>query len=173
VHNAAAGYWCIATGSQCASSAVSAFDRSFAAGLLEAATLCVADATPVLLVGFDGPAAGALVQVARSSGLLAAAVVLTPLPVAATAFSLALSIERPPARTGDDEAPPPVVASLLRSAAGRTLSGNAMADALPLFEALAAGGPAAWRQPLSDRSALSLRLTPYPGTPDDHRHRYL
>jgi hypothetical protein len=49
VHNAAAGYWTIATGCREASTALSAFDASFAAGLLEAATQCAADARPVLL----------------------------------------------------------------------------------------------------------------------------
>jgi hypothetical protein len=163
VHNAAAGYWSIATGARCASNAVSAFDRSFAAGLLEAATLCVADATPVLLVGFDGPATGALAQVARSTGLLAAAMVITPGPVLATTFALELGIETVGGSPTPAQASP--IESLLRSAAARTLGGNAMADALPLCEALAAGTPAAWRQPLSDRSALTLRLTPYPETP--------
>ncbi|HXA46153.1 MAG TPA: beta-ketoacyl synthase chain length factor, partial [Burkholderiaceae bacterium] len=37
VHNAAAGYWSIATGMKLGSSCLSAFDESFAAGLLEAA----------------------------------------------------------------------------------------------------------------------------------------
>jgi hypothetical protein len=55
VHNAAAGYWSIATGSQAASNAVCAFDASFAAGLLEAVTQVVVDQTPVLLVAYDAP----------------------------------------------------------------------------------------------------------------------
>jgi hypothetical protein len=53
VHNAAAGYWSIATGSTAASNAVSAFDASFAAGLLEAVTQVVVDQTRVLLVAYD------------------------------------------------------------------------------------------------------------------------
>jgi len=53
VHNAAAGYWSIATGSQAASNAVCAFDASFAAGLLEAVTQVVVEQTAVLLVAYD------------------------------------------------------------------------------------------------------------------------
>ena len=53
VHNAAAGYWSIATGSRAASNAVSAYDASFAAGLLEAVTQVVVDQTRVLLVAYD------------------------------------------------------------------------------------------------------------------------
>jgi len=55
VHNAAAGYWSIATGSRAASNAVCAFDVSFAAGLLEAVTQVVVDQTRVLLVAYDAP----------------------------------------------------------------------------------------------------------------------
>jgi Beta-ketoacyl synthase, N-terminal domain len=53
VHNAAAGYWSIATDSKAASNAVCAFDASFAAGLLEAVTQVVVDQCRVLLVAYD------------------------------------------------------------------------------------------------------------------------
>jgi hypothetical protein len=53
VHNAAAGYWSIATGSRAASNAICAYDASFAAGLLEAVTQVVVDQTRVLLVAYD------------------------------------------------------------------------------------------------------------------------
>lgn len=55
VHNAAAGYWHIATHSQQASTSVCAFDASFVAGLLEAAVQCSARQQPVLLVACDCP----------------------------------------------------------------------------------------------------------------------
>jgi len=55
VHNAAAGYWSIATRSRAASNALCAFDWSFAAGLLEAMTQVVVDQTRVLLVAYDAP----------------------------------------------------------------------------------------------------------------------
>jgi hypothetical protein len=53
VHNAAAGYWSIATRSKAASNVLCAFDVSFAAGLLEAVTQVVVDQTRVLLVAYD------------------------------------------------------------------------------------------------------------------------
>jgi hypothetical protein len=55
VHNAAAGYWSIATGAMTASSVLSAFDASFGAGLLEALTLVVADNTHTVLLACDTP----------------------------------------------------------------------------------------------------------------------
>jgi hypothetical protein len=56
VHNAAAGYWSIAAGARAASTAISAHDGSFAAGLVEACSQVRVDATDVLLVAFDFPA---------------------------------------------------------------------------------------------------------------------
>ena len=53
VHNAAAGYWSIATRSTAASNALCAFDVSFGAGLLEAVTQVAVDQTRVLLVAYD------------------------------------------------------------------------------------------------------------------------
>ena len=53
VHNAASGYWGIATGSMSPSSVLCAHDGSFSAGLLEAITLAVVDATPVVLLAYD------------------------------------------------------------------------------------------------------------------------
>lgn len=53
VHNAAAGYWGIATGAMAASQVLCAFDVSFSAGLLEAMVQVHASANPVLLVSYD------------------------------------------------------------------------------------------------------------------------
>jgi hypothetical protein len=53
VHNAAAGYWSIATGAMAASTALCAFDASFAAGLLEALTQVAVSQEPVLLIAAD------------------------------------------------------------------------------------------------------------------------
>lgn len=147
VHNAASGYWGIATGCHHASTAVSGFDRSFAAGLLEALTQCVVDERPVLLVGCDVAAVGALASTNDSRGLLAVALVIAPRrsahALAALEGSLASGSSAPIA---------------LRSRAAQALAGNAMCDALPLFEALAQGDTAALALPLSARLALRVRL---------------
>lgn len=55
VHNAATGYWSIGAHSMAASTALCAYDSSFAAGLLEAACQIAAEARPVLLVAVDLP----------------------------------------------------------------------------------------------------------------------
>jgi hypothetical protein len=53
VHNAAAGYWSIATGAVAESNVLCAFDASFAAGLLEALAQVAVDGEPVLMVAYD------------------------------------------------------------------------------------------------------------------------
>ncbi|HEY0768097.1 MAG TPA: beta-ketoacyl synthase chain length factor [Steroidobacteraceae bacterium] len=53
VHNAAAGYWGIATGATPASNALCAYDASFGAGLLEALTQVTVERTAVLLIAYD------------------------------------------------------------------------------------------------------------------------
>jgi hypothetical protein len=53
VHNAAAGYWSIATGAMTSSSVLSAYDANFGAGLLEAMTQVVIDDTPSVLLAGD------------------------------------------------------------------------------------------------------------------------
>ena len=53
VHNAAAGYWGIALHATARSTALCAFDGSFAAGLLEAVTQVALEGAPVLLVAYE------------------------------------------------------------------------------------------------------------------------
>jgi hypothetical protein len=149
VHNAAVGYWTIGTGCMAASNSVSAYESSFAAALLETAAQCASEERAVLLTGYDMPAVGALASVTRSSGLLAVALVVSPVRTERTvaSFDWSLASGTPPAPAA-------------RSDAARALNGNAMSDALPLFEALARGEAAAVNLPLSGKLSLQLRLEP-------------
>jgi hypothetical protein len=77
VHNAAAGYWSIAASARAASTAISAHDGSFAAGLVEACSQVQADDRDVLLVAFDFPAPAPLDAKRPILHPAAAALVLT------------------------------------------------------------------------------------------------
>jgi hypothetical protein len=59
-HNSASGYWSILARSVAASVSIGAWDGSFAAGLLEAATQVACGGRPVLLVSHDAPPPPAL-----------------------------------------------------------------------------------------------------------------
>jgi hypothetical protein len=156
VHNAASGYWAIASGSRQSSTALAAHEHSFGAGLLEAACLCAADDGPVLLVGYDTEACGALASVNASRGLLAVALVLAPAPGPATRWTLQWSLKDSTAA----DAPTPA----LHSVSARALAGNAMAAALPLFEALAAGTASHLALAVSTYQQLALQLQPHEGS---------
>ncbi|MDQ0071168.1 hypothetical protein J2W34_002962 [Variovorax boronicumulans] len=162
VHNAAVGYWTIGTGCMAASNAVSAYENSFASGLLEAAVQCATDQEPVLLVGYDTPTVGALTSVTDSRGMLAVAMVIAPVrterSVAALQWSLA-----PHGAAGDDAA---ATYTPLRSEAAKSLVAiNPMAQALGLFESLAhveGGDEPAFGLQLSPTLSLRLQLRPPP-----------
>jgi hypothetical protein len=53
VHNAAAGYWGIATQSRAPCQVICAYDASFGAGLLDALGQVVVDRQPTLLIAYD------------------------------------------------------------------------------------------------------------------------
>lgn len=122
VHNAAAGYWTIGAHCMQAATAISAYDASFAEGLLEALMQLEAGAEAVLLVGYDTGATGPLRSVHDCSGLLGGALLLSR-----SGNGPCISV-----RLGDGEADTP-------GTLGRHAGTNPMAPMLPLFDALAAG----------------------------------
>ncbi|MGH8178653.1 MAG: beta-ketoacyl synthase chain length factor [Steroidobacter sp.] len=146
VHNAAAGYWSIGTGSYAPYTAISAFNYTFAAGLLETATHVACEQRPVLYVAFDIEAKGALATVAPSRGVLGVALVIGPKSSGA-ARAMRLSLH-----PGAAEPTP------ARSRAAALMADNALAPALPLFEALARDEPASLTFALSAGAALQVKL---------------
>jgi hypothetical protein len=125
VHNAAAGYWTIGAGAMQPATSISAFDATFAQGLVEACTQLATGADAVLLVGYDSAAAGPLTKVSRSEGLLGGAMVLSR---AGRGPRLTLALRD--GEAGGDA-----------GALARRAPHNAMRPMLPLFEALATGAP--------------------------------
>ncbi len=127
VHNAAVGYWTIATGCHAASNAVAAAGYSFGAGLLEAATQASADNHPVLLVAHDKPGSGPLGEVLETTETFACALVLSP-----------QAGEHPVARLDLSLADTATLASQPRHPHAQALAqANCNARGLPLLEALA------------------------------------
>lgn len=130
VHNAAAGYWSIAAQSQQPSTSLCAFNASFAAGLLDAASQIVVDRQPVLLIAFDLPFPSPLAAVHCVDNGFAAAILMAPdqAPCCFSRQALARwKIELRPG--GTPTPPPPELADSLRS--------NPAARCLPLLAMLA------------------------------------
>lgn len=124
VHNAASGYWTIGVGCHAPATAISAFDASFAQGLVEAALQIAVDGGPVLLVAYDSPAGGPLQHTSKSEGLFGFALVLDR----ADGTGLTLAPRLAPGEC--TEATGPLIDATAR---------NAMAPAARLAHALACG----------------------------------
>jgi hypothetical protein len=78
VHNAAAGYWSIATGATAPSTALCAYDGSFAAGLLEALAWLATERSPILLLAYDVDYPEPLRALRPVADAFCVALVLTP-----------------------------------------------------------------------------------------------
>jgi hypothetical protein len=78
VHNAAAGYWSIATSAKRGSTVLCAFDASFCAGLLEALTQVAVDEISMLLIAYDTEYPDPLHSKRPIPDAFGAALVLTP-----------------------------------------------------------------------------------------------
>lgn len=130
VHNAATGYWSIGAHSQAASTAICAYDGSFAAGLLEAACQIAVEKRPVLLVTVDLPYPPPLAPHRPVRYGLAAALAFAP----GAGLEVTLG--------GADADPAPL----------SEFEGNAAAAALLLLAALARPGEALVRLPLAERT---------------------
>jgi hypothetical protein len=92
VHNAPAGYWSIATRCREASTSICAYDFSFAAGLLEAATRALTEQCPVLLVAYDVPYPPALAACRTIAAPFGVALVVSPYRTANSLADLSIAL---------------------------------------------------------------------------------
>ncbi len=148
VHNAAAGYWHIATASGAPSTSLGAHDEGFAGGLLEAAVQCVAAGRPVLLVAGDVPYPEPLNGARPLPDAFGVALLLAPAGSARALASLAIA----PAPGGIDVA---ACADPRLEALRRAIPA---ARALPLLQALATGVPRPARCVVAWQDGLPLAI---------------
>jgi hypothetical protein len=131
VHNAPAGYWSIASKSRAPSTSLSAFDASFAAGLMEAATQVGLEGGSVLLAAYDVPPPFPISEARPVREPFGCALVLTQEASAASSACLTLELVKDQEETVLDHAG---LEALRRD--------NPAARALPLLKALAEGATA-------------------------------
>jgi hypothetical protein len=153
VHNAAAGYWHIATTSRAPSTSLCAHDASFGAGLLEAASQCLAWQRPVLLVAGDTPYPEPLNGARPLPDAFACALLLVPPGWDAPHGGGELAQLRLQLDAGPPTACSTEALETLRQAipAARGLS---------LLQALAGGGAARCTVEYQDGLALQVDITP-------------
>jgi hypothetical protein len=104
VHNAPSGYWSIATACRATTTSLCAYDGSFAAGLLEAATQVRSAQEPCLLLTYDTPYPGPLGASRRISQPFGLALLLAPTPTPGTLATLDLALSQQAPQGMDDAA---------------------------------------------------------------------
>lgn len=104
VHNAAPGYWSIATGAMTPISVLCAYDASFGAGLLEAMTQVRVDDETTLLISCDNPYPEPLHHARPIQDNFGIAMVLAPAAGALSLARISITLTGDDAHTLDDEA---------------------------------------------------------------------
>jgi len=150
VHNAAAGYWTIASDNHAASQAVTAGATTFAAGLLEAAVQATVEDHPILLVAHDDPGSGPLREVMAVEQPFACALLLSPRASDNAVARLRVEADTAPADTGMPRHP---LATALAN-------GNPAARGLALLEALATDAPRRVSLTAAPRMGLTVDIQP-------------
>lgn len=148
VHNVAAGYWSIATGSMAGSNVLCAFDASFIAGLLDSLTQVAVDRQPVLLVAYDTEYPAPLHAKRPIPDALGVAMVLTPERNANSMASIDLTLSD---EAADNMSDPQLEA--LRSAIPAARS-------LPLLRLLAIGASGRTVLDYLDASRAAVQIEP-------------
>jgi len=155
VHNSVAGYWSIAHGCRQASTSLSAWDGSLAAGLLECAAQLADGDRPVLLVAYDLPGPALLDHHRHLEGPCACALLLTSAAsavpnTAPPLATLALDLDAP----GMPDPLPPGLDPALET----LRAGNPAARVLPLLCRIAARSGGTVRLPYLEDLDLLVRI---------------
>jgi hypothetical protein len=149
VHNAPSGYWSIATHSRESSTSICAYDFSFSAGFLEAASLAVSEERPVLLVSYDMPYPAVLDTVRPITSIFGTALVLAPQRSRRSLAAVMVSFGPGDVR----ETPMPAAFEPLRA-------GNPSARSLPLLATIAAGAARTIAIQMMAGNLLTLAIEP-------------
>ena len=128
VHNAASGYWGIATGAMAPSTSMCTYDATFGAGLLEAASQELASGQPVVLIACDTPYPEPLQRARPLPGCFGVALVFSPRRTVRTLATVELTMAQGEADVMAD----PALEALRRQIPA--------ARSLPLLAVLARGG---------------------------------
>jgi hypothetical protein len=155
VHNAAAGYWSIATGAQTGSTSLCCFDDSFVAGMLEAAVQVEAGRQAVGLIAYDVQYPGPLGTLRPIGAIFAVAFVLAPAPTDAAFACFDVRLQ-PGRREGSPSGVPGL--ELLRQT-------TPAARSLPLLTALARRENAILCLNYLENLTLTFEITMLPGSP--------
>jgi len=149
VHNAATGYWSIATGSHCPANAISAYEGSVSMALLEGALQSLEEQIPVLVAAQEVSAPTPFSPIYPFEHPLAVALLLTP-PGLTEAPLASVGVQ-----FSGESADSPAA-----SDAPAELSANYTAAALPLLEVIARRAEAQLKMSTSGSHSLAVTVAP-------------
>jgi hypothetical protein len=150
VHNAAAGYWSIATRCRAASTSLCSYDGSFAAGLLEATAQVAARGRAVALIAYDHPYPPPLSAARKIPAAFGVAMVLAARPSRHAMAALDV-----------DYAPEGMVPAGMHDAALEALRADVpVARCLPLLAVLARSGESTLMLDYGRDACLKLKVSP-------------
>lgn len=150
VHNAPAGYWGIATGCHEPSTSLCAYDASFAAGLIEAASQAHVERRTVMLVAYDSSYPEPLNAARPISAACGIAMLLSPERTAASLSTITVTVA--PNGRETTTMPEPGLEALR--------SGVPAARGLPLLAAIAARRSGTVSIPYLGESAIEANVEP-------------
>lgn len=150
VHNAPAGYWCIAAKSLELSTSLCAHDASFAAGLLESATQVTVDNSIVALIAYDHPYPEPMHAVRPITAAFGMALILTPQQNERSLAAIEVGFLS--GKTDETQMKDAGLEALRR--------GVPAARGLPLLSALASGNSTQINIAYFDNNHLNIRVTP-------------
>tara|TARA_R110002050_G_scaffold1244_4_gene8652 strand:- start:84434 stop:85243 length:810 start_codon:yes stop_codon:yes gene_type:complete len=152
VHNAAAGYWSIATGAMTPSSVLCAYDASFGAGLLEAMTQVVIDDTRTILLACDTHYPEPLYSARPISDAFGVSLVLAPQQSRHAVAKITLSLTNANSSQQAD--------SMSNAELERLRTTVPAARCLPLLEHIALQQPAQVKLDYLDSTLITVDITP-------------
>lgn len=152
VHNAAAGYWSIASKSQAPSVSLSACDFSVATGLIEAQMLVVAEQCPVLLVCCDTFVVPPMDVKRPVKYPFSAALWLTPEPTDDSLAAITLELDN----RSDKEA----VTAPINTQLAYLYQDNPAARVLPLLELIARQQAGTVNMAMAGKQSLAVQYSP-------------
>ncbi|HSE77132.1 MAG TPA: beta-ketoacyl synthase chain length factor [Alphaproteobacteria bacterium] len=151
VHNAAAGYWGIGTGSRADTTSIGCHDFTFGATMLQAAAEVASQRRAVLACVYDAPMPEPLAALRPTPAPFAAAFVLTPERRKGSVARLALEFAARPARRTGIESEPCLI---------ELMHANPAARSLPLLALLARRRAGVVETACHDGACLTIEVEP-------------
>lgn len=153
VHNAAAGYWTISTGCEKAANSVAGFENSVSMTLLEGMIQCIEEDKPILLTFFDAAVSEILTDIMGPGDSFSCSIVIVP-----ESFSHQSDYAKKITATLEQASCEWPALNDCSDVIKTSYTNNPSARVVPLLELLISESNSTIELPLSEQTALSVRV---------------